>query len=620
MKTTAIVCICIIALARCLILHSLNPYFDLHPLVTGELSTGVLGPGTSVLLDAIVLACCSVALLGEVIQGRKLHSGLLCLVLLPIILIWYQGRIDPMQFVHGSSWLAALLACVTLAHVGREKATSILVGSLFLLLTFPLLIHAALAYGEHTQIVQYFEQNTADVLAMNGIQAQTPAAAVFEERIRSYGPMGWFSTPNVFGSILVSLGVVWIFVSFYFRDTKRTIHLLSAIVAFLCFIAASSTMSKAVVVLVVFSLGIGWCVVHPKTSTFFKRYGGWTAITLMLGTTYAVFIRGYLDETILSERSLLVRKEYFVGGLEIALKNLFLGVGPSNIQDAWLSVRPETATEAIKSTHNIAIDWFAAYGLLAVCWMIVLFNMVWRTGTRLFVSDVSNKQTLRAAGFSIAAIVLIVDAQIDLPMFDLGSTLFVFCMLGLASSLPTNTVRCSPVHLVVAMVPFLAALLIVSAGYAPLAHDESLQKTAAIELIAGEPPEVVATKLSKESVTTPSKIIAAKLFVTAEQNDKAHEALSSVVPSASVWSLRARSAPTTRDALHASKQLILIDQNGLTSPLIHADLLWQSDDTTGAKQYYQLVLSRNEVYKEVDRTRALSEAEVTRITDRVETP
>ena len=84
-------------------LHSSNLYFDLDPAITNELPSGVLGPSSSVLLDAMILALCSIALLGETMRGRKIHWKFVCLAAFPMIGIWYQGLSDPMQYVHGSA-------------------------------------------------------------------------------------------------------------------------------------------------------------------------------------------------------------------------------------------------------------------------------------------------------------------------------------------------------------------------------------------------------------------------------------------------------------------------------------------------------------------------------------
>ena len=610
--------ICLIAVSRCLLLNSSNPYFDLDPALTNELPSGVLGPSGSVLLDVVVLALCSIALFGETMRGRKIHWQFVGLAALPIVAIWFHGRADPLQYIHGSAWVAAMLACVSLAHVSRGARVSSLAPIALLALTIPLLASAAFAYGNHLQLVSYFEQHTQEILNMNGLQAGFPSAAVFEERLRSYGPMGWFTTPNVFGGVLVSLGVIWAFVAATLRQNKKLYFGGASLFALLCLIAAISTFSKASFVLGVLAVLLAACIFATKTEYMMKRWGGWIAVSIVLAAVYVVFFRGCLVETALSERSLLVRSQYFVGGLEIAGTHAFLGVGPAQIQDAWLGVRPESATEAIVSTHNIVIDWLASYGMVAFCWIAVLVCLLWNAGKKMWVSDRSKKRQLFAAGISVAAIVLVVDAQIDLTMFDVGSTLFSFCLLGIAGVLVNEEVKVRTVHFVTSMIPLFVACVILYSGYAPIAHDEYLQRNAATSIIANDPIHDVATMLADQSVTTQSKLIAARLFMSVGDNDAAIASLGGVAPTSGVWFLRNMGAATPEDALIAAQELRRIDPNGLQTALLLADALWELGEPDMAL-VYQRVKRLNDAYQG-DPARMLPKSRIALINQRLRRP
>jgi hypothetical protein len=210
---------------------------------------------------------------------------------------------------------------------------------------------------------------------------------------------------------------------------------------------------------------------------------------------YVVFVRGCLAESFFSERSLLLRSQYFIGGLEIAGTHMF-GVGPQHIQEAWLTLRPESATEEITSTHNIMIDWLASYSILALCWIAILLKFVWNAGNKLWIGEQFNRRQIFATGLGLAAVIVVVDAQIDLIMFDLGSTLFAFCVLGIAGTLSNGHTRSKVIETSSSLIPIVIACVIAYFGFVPLTNDENLQKNAAKSLIAGEDVSDVAAVLA----------------------------------------------------------------------------------------------------------------------------
>ena len=595
-------------------LYSSNPYFDLDPAITNELPSGVIGPGGSVLLDVIVLTLCSIALFGETNKGRTIHWKFVYLAAIPLVSIWLHGQSDPLQYVHSSMWISAIMACVTLAHVSRGESVSILAPIVLLALTIPLLASAAFAYGDYAQLIRYFEQNTEEVLLMNGMQIGSQAAAVFEERLRSYGPMGWFTTPNVFGGVLLSLGVIWAFVSAASGNNKK-LHAFSAgFIAVLCSIAAISTLSKAVVVLVVIGTILSLTIF---LTNIMKKWGGWIAFAFVLAAVYTVFLRGFFDETFMSERSLFVRSQYFVGGLEIAGKNVFLGVGPMQIQDAWLGVRTTSAAEAVISTHNIVIDWLVSFGIFAFCWIAILATVLWNAGKKMYIGDHTKKRQIFAAGLSVAAIILVVDAQIDLTMFDIGSALFAFCLLGIAGSFLNSKTATKKLYIYRPMIPAFLAGVILYFGYMPLAHDAFLQRVAATSIIAGDSTEEVAAALSNQCITRQSSLIAAKLFVSTGNLAAARLSLEKVAPNAGVWFIRLKAAATPNEAVIAAQKLVELDPNGLQSVLLLADAYWKNSETGNAFSAYERVFQLNNAYQH-DPARTLSRARIMLINQRLE--
>ena len=283
-----------------------------------------------------------------------------------------------------------------------------------------------------------------------------------------------------------------------------------------------------------------------------------------------------------------------------------MGVGPSSIQDAWLGVRPEDATEAIVSTHNIVIDWLASYGVIGLCWAAILMHLLWRAGQKLWIYDRSNIHQVISSGLGIAAIMLLVDAQVDLLLFDVGSTLFTFCLLGIAGVVPNGQhVQTGNANRAVALIPLIMMCIIVYFGYIPLANDETLQRNAAISIVAGESTEVIASALVEAGVTRESKVLAAKLFLSIGDAQSAIESIKQVESNSLVWFIRSRAEGNPVDAVVAAKKLVDIDPNGLQSLLLLADALWENGEKDEARSLYCRVERLNEKY-EVDPVRMIS--------------
>jgi hypothetical protein len=613
MRVGATFMICLIAVSRCLILHTSNPYFDLNPVMTKELPSGVLGPSGSVLLDVFVLALCSIALLGETLRGRMIHWHFVCLAAFPIVALCFHGYADPLQYVHGSAWMAAIMACITLAHLCRGERMSVIAPIVLLTLTVPLLASTAFSFGDYAQLIQYFELNKREVLGMNGLQIGSLSAKVFEERLRSFGPMGWFTTPNVFGGVLVSLAVIWTFVAATLYKKHKLFFFCASLFVLLCVASALVTLSKTVIILLLLAITLSVCMYTSKTKNILKKRGGLIAVSVVLASVYVIFFRGCVSESFLEERSLLVRSQYFVGGLEIAGSHLF-GVGPDQIQDSWLTVRPESATEEIISTHNIVFDWLASYSIFAFCWIAILLKLLWNAGGNLCVGDRTNRRQIFTSGLGLTAIIVVVDAQVDLMMFDLSSMLFAFCLLGIGGTFSNEQTKNKAIDACASMVPFVIACVIAYFGFSPLANDEYLQKNAAKKLIAGESAGNVATTLAELGETRQSTLIAAKLFLSSGDHESVIKILKDVEPTTSVWFFRCKAAATPEEALFASQMLRRIDPNGLQTALLLADCLWNTQHVDYPLGYDR-VADINEIYQ-VDPARTLSKFELDRVNRR----
>ena len=81
----------------------------------------------------------------------------------------------------------------------------------------------------------------------------------------------------------------------------------------------------------------------------------------------------------------------------------------------------------------------------------------------------NRRQCISAGPWHCGNHVLVVDAQIDLPMFDTGSTLFAFCLLGISGVVKhdpvKNKLRIRPIDRFASIIPLFMASVIYIFGY-----------------------------------------------------------------------------------------------------------------------------------------------------------
>ena len=120
LRWTGAIGIVTVAIVRCVVVFSGQVVFDVDPAIDPSPLAG-LGPAGSLFRDAARLAACGCGLLGETLAGRKIDRLLVTLALLPAPVIAFHGLADAGDMWRGSTWLAAAVACVTLAHLGRDR-------------------------------------------------------------------------------------------------------------------------------------------------------------------------------------------------------------------------------------------------------------------------------------------------------------------------------------------------------------------------------------------------------------------------------------------------------------------------------------------------------------------
>jgi hypothetical protein len=394
-----------IAAVRCVIVFAPQVVFDVDPSIAyvaqldGTMDPALLpglGPAGSLLLDALLLAACGCALLGETLTRRGLEWPLLALALVPVPAVAWHGLSDAGDLWRGATWLAAAVACVTAAHLGRDRALRLAMVSLLAAVLVPVLLRGALQSElrlgawtlvgpEHRATIAEFERHRDEYFRERGWAHGSASARIYEERLRQADPRGWFPTTNIFASmtawglvLCAGLGAGAV------RDrlgARWVAALAVGAAASGAGLAASGSKGAALAAAAgLVMLAAPWWA-RGKLGPILARRGWALALGLVVAAAAAIALRGLIGEW-WGERSLLFRWHYLCGAATIVLRHGLLGVGPDGFQAAYVEARPLRSPEEVMSAHNVGADWLADLGAAGLAWTALVALMVWRAGAR----------------------------------------------------------------------------------------------------------------------------------------------------------------------------------------------------------------------------------------------
>lgn len=390
------VAIVAIAVTRCVITFAPRVVFDVDPSIDATPLAG-LGPAGSLVLDALLLAACGAALLGETLSKRGLDWWLLAAALLPVPAVIGHALMDSEDLWRGGTWMAAATACAVVAHLGRQRFMRIVLLALLAAVLAPVAVRGMTQVSiswagvewvgpEHGQTLAQFEANRDVFFADRGWAPDSAAAMIYERRLRQADPRGWFPTANLFASMMafgtvllagLTIGAVRQRVG---RGWPAALAPGALVIAGALLLAGSKGAIGAA--------GIGLALLAAplagdRARTFLARYGGVTTIGLVAAALLAVVVRGaVLPESWLGEQSLLFRWHYLVGAARVFADQGLMGVGPDGFQAAYAAHRLPTSPEEITSAHNMFADWLTTLGILGIGWVVLVLLLTWRAGVR----------------------------------------------------------------------------------------------------------------------------------------------------------------------------------------------------------------------------------------------
>ncbi len=369
-----------IAVMRCLIAFTDQVVFDVDP-VLDPFRFGGLGPAGSMWLDVLLLFFCGLGLFGCARSGQGVRVGVVLLALIPVPIVLWHGWDDAGDLSRGVTWLAGILACVTVTHLARERKRWMVLTVLLLAVLAPLLIRgAANVTYEFEENIEQFEARQAEILADKGWDADSPAAQIFERRLKQRQPTAWFLTTNIYGSFMAVgfLFGIGLAVSAWRKRLESGWSGAMFILALISIAALIMTGSKgAILVGIVGAMLLGLLLWKPMLA----RFAPLVAIGFIVLALGGVVFRGaVLPEGFAGEKSLLFRYHYLVSSMEIMSDHPLLGVGADGFQDAYMPHRNPRNPEEVASAHSVFVDWLCTLGVSGLAWIALVVLLLWRTG------------------------------------------------------------------------------------------------------------------------------------------------------------------------------------------------------------------------------------------------
>ncbi|HVT87393.1 MAG TPA: O-antigen ligase family protein [Tepidisphaeraceae bacterium] len=219
--------------------------------------------------------------------------------------------------------------------------------------------------------VRYWEANRDAELALRGWEPGSFQATQFERRIRAGETVGFFTSPNTLGAMIVLLATISAGAAIQrIRDRDEpgwAAAIIVAIIVSTYVLYFTGCRTAAVTPLIAASI----IALAPRAAHHRKGIYIACIIATFVGT--AMLIGHGLFHGSLIVQSLTYRWRYWVGAKKILSQHPFFGVGWSNFGNYYLGVRLPAASEEIKDPHNFvvraAVELGITGGALMLAWL-----------------------------------------------------------------------------------------------------------------------------------------------------------------------------------------------------------------------------------------------------------
>ena len=372
-----------LVLARSMMLETLRNPLEVQP--GAEPVPRGPGAGTGLVLD---LLCCVPALL--VLLWRALDRNCVLrfawsFVPMALLAVWTVASTawagDKFAAaVSGTHWLGACVLLWSMAQLVSDWTRLRLVAAAC---TGLLLVEAGQGlyyrFVEHPELVQVFKSQREQIILQRGWQPGSFIAEQFEKRVVSGEMMGFTSSPNSYGAVLVLLLVVSAGVAIQ-RITDGDGAAWAVVPA------SAAALGVAVVTMVgsrtaVATTGLGLLTLAGiallrRPLARHSRLAYTAGVTAFVLATAAVVGHGLYHGTLFHD-SLTFRWRYWVAATRLLSDHPLVGVGWENFGPHYLAYRLPIAAEEIRDPHNFLLRFATELGaiglVLVAAWLLTLW-------------------------------------------------------------------------------------------------------------------------------------------------------------------------------------------------------------------------------------------------------
>lgn len=228
------------------------------------------------------------------------------------------------------------------------------------------------------------------------IPLEGPQAGLFERRLESKEPIGFFVLANSLGGMLGTtvLLLVGALVASCRRRRDVIVIAVPLLVVATCLLLTKSR--TALCGTFAGSVILAWWLSRKHTVVWQRVaiFGG-AALLSVAGLVLLAIKLGGLDAQVLTEstKSLTYRLQYWTATLEVWRDHPWLGVGPGNFRWHYLQHKLPQASEEISDPHNFLFDVTANAGVFGLASVLVLLSVLALTVKKLIRLDMTSNST-----------------------------------------------------------------------------------------------------------------------------------------------------------------------------------------------------------------------------------
>ena len=431
MRWTGLGGMLLVALLRAFISIAPQVWFDVDPALD-PMPLLSAGATASHGLDLVLLACAACGLAGEHLSGRRVRAGLVLLALMPLpVVLRHSSAAEFEHAFRGMTWIAAMVAFVSLSHLVRDRAMRTFALSVLVSASVLLAARGAVqVVVEHPATVALYNETKQAFLAERGWALDGAATRTYERRLMQPEASGWFGLSNPFSMTMgvgaVALGAI-AFLARRRQQAGSTLLLILAALGCGALLAVNASKGAILAAAIAVAALVAW----------WRSPGApraWWVLVLAAVALLAVLARGSIGLAI-DEKSLLFRAYYLEAGWNLLQDPAIalLGTGPDGVQPLFNGAKPPECPEDVKSLHSVFADWVVTLGVAGFAWIAVVGRML--LGRIELAGGASDPLAMRrrVLVFALAAgvISLFLQLVVEQPTVDIAW--FVFRVVGVVA-------------------------------------------------------------------------------------------------------------------------------------------------------------------------------------------